>query len=229
MSRGLAVVIGLLLLATALFAAYAVPRQQGYFDPALKRTAYPCSWAPQERPVPLDPAFEGWFSEPLHDVGEPSLFRNKPPDGTTTLRFTFLPAFVEPVIVRVDDLYGDHPRMTAHKVVGQVVQDADNLRQRALTPAEAASIRDFVSSSGVLDLQPDSCLSGLDGKIFLIEANGPGGYRFINRWGVHEGPVYELGVRMFRLTGWPNGAQGPDYSRPLGPVPPQPTIGRRAS
>jgi len=224
MTRGMALVIGLLVIVAALFAA-ASPRQNPYFDPALTQKVYPCSWPHPLKPKALDPFFEDWFSKPLQDVGEPSLFHNPPPGGRTTIRFTFLPAFVEPVIVRIDDLYGERPKLTAYRVVGQVRPGPDRNLQRGLTPEEADSIRDFIHSSRVLEEQPDSCLSDLDGFIFLIEANGRDGYRFINRWGVTDGSVYELGNRMFALTGWPSGRQGPDrnsMSRYGGPAPTDP-------
>ena len=210
MNRGFGVILTLLVIAMALYAGWFSSRRTQYFDPALYTGTYPCSFPVSGwKPGPLDREAEGWFSGPLRTVGEPSLYLQK--SHTTTLRFTFLPAFVEPIIVRIDDLYGDHPRLTATRVVDQViVREGPNRITRDLTPAEVAPIRDFLASSRVLDLPPDSCLSAPDGMIYLIEANGPGGYRFINRWGIDDGPVYDLANRMFRLTGWPNGEQGPD-------------------
>lgn len=211
MTRGMALLLGLMVLAITLFVAYVlVPRQGDYFNPALSRNDYPCSLSSSINAGPLDPFFDEWFSKPLRDVGEPSLFRSSPPRETTTIRFTFLPAFVEPVIVRVDDLYGERPQLTAYRVLGQVRPAPDRNLHRGLRPEEARGLRDFIATSRVLEEQPDSCLSGLDGAVYLIEANGPGGYRFINRWGVGDGSVYELGNLMFALTGWPNGPQGPD-------------------
>lgn len=212
MTRGMALVIGLLALAAALFAAYAVPRAQTYFDPALTRDAYPCSWpeAKGEAAKPLDPSFEGWFSQPLHDAGEPSLFRNKPPSGSTTIRFTFVPAFVDPIVVRIDDLHGSAPTLTAYRVVGQVRPEPDRNLRRALSVEEVKPLRDFITTSGVLEEPPNSCLVVPDASIYLIEASGPDGYRFINRISYDDDPVYQLGNLMFALTGWPNGPQGPD-------------------
>lgn len=235
MNRGVGVLLVLLVIAAALFTGWAGSRRTQYFDPALYRGGYPCSLDEKSPPGPVEEFAEGWFSGPLRTVGEPSLYLHRPPAGATTVRFTFLPAFSEPIIVRIDDLHGEHPRLTATRVVDQVhVVKGPNHLIRPLSRAEAAPISAFVASSGVLDLPPDSCLSGVDGVVYLIEANGPDGYRFINRWGVDDGPIYDLANRMYRLTGWPNGEQGPDRQLaeqewrrryPLGPSPVEPTQG----
>lgn len=210
--RGLGVGLTVLVIAFALFAGFLATRREGYFDPILYRTDYPCSIEARETPRPLDPEIESWFAGPLRDVGERPL-HNAKSDGKTTLRFTFLPSFVKPVIVRIDDLYGQSPRLTATRYVGQVQMKAgpDHL-VRALSKEEVAPIIALIRNSAVLDLPPDSCISGIDGVVYLLEANGPDGYRFINRWSVEEGAVYDLANAMYRLTDWPNGRQGPDRS-----------------
>lgn len=210
--RGLGVGLTVLVLAFALVAGLLASRREGFFDPVLYRTSYPCSLEAREAPGPLDPEIESWFAAPLRSVGERPLWNAKT-DEKTTLRFTFLPAFVEPVIVRIDDLYGASPRLTATRHVDQVhVKAGPDHLVRDLSKDEAAPLIALISNSAVLDLAPDSCISGVDGVVYLIEANGPGGYRFINRWSVEEGAVYDLANAMYRLTGWPNGRQGPDRS-----------------
>lgn len=214
MNRGVAIFLVFFVIAAALFAGGISSRGKLYFDPHLERGSYPCTLDPDPaKQGPLDQDVEGWFSEPLRKVDEPSLYFEKPAGNTTTLRFTFMPSFSDPVIVRIDDLYGDRPRLTATRVMDQfvVLEGSDHI-VRDLSKAELEPLMAFLASTRVLNLPPDSCLSGIDGVIFLIEAAGPDGYRFINRWGVSQGPVYELGNLMFRLTGWPNGEQGPDCS-----------------
>ncbi|GAA0642107.1 hypothetical protein [Brevundimonas lenta] len=211
MHRGMGIVLVLGMIIAALFAAWTSESRSPYFDPALYKGSYPCTLDYDGTRGAIDTSVEDWFAKPLRRVSEPSLYFSKPPAGTTTLRFTFLPAFVEPVVVRIDDLYGEQPRLTATRVVDQViVREGPDHITRDLAKAEVEPIIAFLASSRVLNLPPDSCLSGIDGVVFLIEANGPGGYRFINRWGVSDGPVYDLGNMMFDLTGWSNGRQGPD-------------------
>lgn len=210
--RGLGVGLTVLVIAFALLAGLLASKRETYFDPMLYRTTYPCSLSDNVIPGPLDSDIESWFADPLRNVGERPLWNAKT-NGKTTLRFTFLPAFMEPVIVRIDDLHGSSPRLTATRHVDQVhVKPGPNHLVRDLSKDEVAPIIELMNNSAVLDLPPDSCVSGVDGVVYLIEANGPDGYRFINRWAVEEGAVYDLANAMYRLTGWPNGWQGPDRS-----------------
>jgi hypothetical protein len=205
-NRGVGVVLIILTIAAALFMGWSASVRKPYFNPALYEGSYPCTLGYDVATGPLDREVEHWFAGPLRAVNEPSLYLDRPPAQTTTIRFLLLPTPGKPVIVRIDDLYGERPRLTATRVVGQVVLvEGPNHLTRDLTRAEVRPIIDFIASSRVLDLPPDSCLAGADGFIFLIE---PAGYRFINRWGVSEGVIHELGDMMYRLTGWPNGELG---------------------
>jgi len=208
--RGLGVGLTVLVIAVALSAGLIASKREYFFDPSLYQNDYPCSLSDREPSGPLDDYIESWFAAPLRVAGERPLYLQDS-SRKTTLRFTFLPAFVDPVIVRIDDLYGDNPRLTATRYVGQVhVEAGANHLVRDLSRDELAPIVSLIKNSTVLDLPPDSCLSGADGVVYLIEAQGPDGYRFINRWAVEEGAVYDLANAMYRLTGWPNGRQGPD-------------------
>lgn len=209
--RGLGVGLTVLAIAFALFAGLLASKRENFFDPSLYRNDYPCSLSDREAPGPLDEYAESRFAAPLRAVGERPLYLPAS-SGKTTLRFTFLPAFVDPVIVRIDDLYGQSPSLTATRYVGQVhVKAGPDHLVRALSRDEVAPIIALVRNSAVLDLLPDSCLSGgTDGVVYLIEASGPDGYRFINRWAAEEGAVYDLANAMYRLTDWPNSWQGPD-------------------
>lgn len=212
--RGIAIVLITLMLAAALLAGTMATGRSSHFDPALMQHDYPCSWDPSQKPEPLWPDFDHWFGAPLRGTNEPSLFRQAQTEPSkVTLRLTFLPSFSDPLIVRIDDLHGARPRLTANRYQGQVFTTKDNRLIRTLTTDEVLPLRSLLVSTQVLSLPPDSCLTGPDGVIYLIEATGPDGYRFINRWGVGEGPVYDVANEMYRLTGWPNGPQGPDRER----------------
>lgn len=213
MNRGMGLVLGALVIAAALFAGWVGSTRKTYFDPRLYQGSYPCTLDYSGARGPVEREIESWFAAPLRKVDEPSLYLDRPNADETTLRLTFMPSFGEPIIVRIEDLYGDRPHLIATRVTDQVVvREGPDRLARDLSRAEVEPLIAFLASTRVLNLPPDSCLSGVDGHIFLIEANGPGGYRFINRWGVSEGPVHELGNLMFRLTGWPNGRYGPDRS-----------------
>jgi len=212
--RGIAVVLIAMVIGTALLAGTMAAGQSDHFDPDLTRRDYPCSLDPTQAPEPLWPDFDNWFGGPLRATNEPSLYRQaQAAPSTQSVRLTFLPSFSDPLIVRIDDLQGAQPRLTAIRYQGQVVVTSDNTFTRNLTPDEVRPLRSLMASTDILSLLPDSCLSGVDGVIYLIEASGPDGYHFINRWSVDDGPVYEVANEMFRLTGWPNGPQGPDRQR----------------
>ena len=209
---GIATLLMVMVVGCALLAGSFASRGEPYFDPALYRNLYPCSIDERMPLGPLDPYIEDWFAQPLRATREPSLYfaSDLQADQKTTLRFTFLPSFSHPVIVRIEDVYGERPRLIATRFVWQVtVREGPDHLVRHLNRDEIMPIISLMQTSGVLALQPDSCLSGLDGEIYLIEARGPNGYRFINRWGVGSGPVYDLASAMYGLTGWPNGRQGP--------------------
>lgn len=212
--RGIAIVLIAMTIGAALLAGTMAAERSGHFDPDLTRRNYPCSLDPTQEPEPLWADFDGWFGGPLRGANEPSLYQQAQiAPSQQSLRLTFLPAFSDPLIVRIDDLQGPRPRLTAIRYQGQVVATSNNTLVRYLTAEEVRPLRSLVASTNVLSLPPDSCLSGIDGVIYLIEASGPDGYHFINRWGVSDGPVYEVANEMYRLTGWPNGPQGPDRQR----------------
>ncbi|MBB5744474.1 hypothetical protein [Brevundimonas variabilis] len=209
--RGIVIVLAAVLIAGALLAGMLASQRRALFDPALSRDDYPCSWPGADHSGPLDPEFDSWFGGPLRRADEPSLFRkSNARTSATTIRFTFLPSSSAPIVVRIDDVYGPQPRLTAFRDEGQVKPSAGSKQTRVLASSEVAPLRAALASTDILTLEPDSCLSGPDGVIYLIEVAGPDGYRFINRWGVTEGPVYDLANQMYLLTGWANGPQGPD-------------------
>lgn len=212
--RGIAVVLIVMTIGAALLAGAMGAERSSHFDPELSRRNYPCSLHPIQKPEPLWADFDVWFGGPLRGANEPSLYRQaQTAPSQQSLRLTFLPSFSDPLIVRIDDLQGPRPRLTAIRYQGHVIATADNTLVRTLTADEVRPLNSLMASTDVLSLLPDSCLTGIDGVIYLLEASGPDGYHFINRWGVESGPVYEVANEMYRLTGWPNGPQGPDRQR----------------
>lgn len=212
--RGIALVLIAMTLGAALLAAMMSATRQAHFDPSLGRRSFPCSWDSSRKPEPLRDDYDVWFGAALRATNEPSLYRQaRTQPSKATLRLTFLPAFSDPLIVRIDDLDGPRPRLTANRYHGQVVATEDDRLIRDLSAEDVRPLRSLLASTQVLSLSPDSCLSGPDGVIYLIEAAGPDGYRFVNRWGIGEGPVYDVANEMYRLTGWRNGPQGPDRER----------------
>jgi hypothetical protein len=212
--RGITVALIAMTLGAALLAATMAAGRSNHFDPALMQRDYPCSLDPSQKPEPLWPDFDIWFGAALRGTNEPSLYRQAQVEPSKeTLRLLFLPSFSDPLIVRIDDLHGSRPRLTASRYRGQVLATQGNSLTRNLSADDVRPLRSLLASTEVLSLSPDSCLTGPDGVIYLIESAGPDGYHFINRWGIAEGPVYDVANEMYRLTGWPNDPQGPDRQR----------------
>jgi len=215
--RGIAVVLIAMTIGAALLAAAMAAERSDHFDPDLKRRDYPCSWNPSLKPEPLWPEFDSWFGAPLRGTNEPSLYRQaQTAPWRQSLRLTLLPSLGETLIVRIDDLHGSEPRLTAIRYQGQVKSTPGNTFTRGLTADEVQPLRSLLRSTDILSLPPDSCLSGIDGVVYLIEASGPDGYHFINRWSVVDGPVYDVANEMLRLAGWRNGKREGRRSDPPG-------------
>lgn len=208
---GLFLTLTLMVLASALLAGHVAYERQQFFDPAVYLTSYPCALDPSYEPRPLDPEFEWLLASPLRASGERPLYKADL-DGQTTVRFGFVPAFSPHVVVRVDDIYGQRPRLMATRDVHQVMKKSGpNFVNRDLLEAEVKGIRTLVREVEAKNIQPDSCITyGLDGAFYVIEIKGPQGYRLINRWIYLEPEVYDLMKSLYQLTGWPQGRQGPD-------------------
>lgn len=209
--RGIGLVLTLMVLSLALTAGHLAYMREQFFDPALYQNTYPCSLDPRYGPDRFDPFTETLLSEPLRAAGERPLYKSDL-GGQTTVRFSFLPVFERSLVVRIDDLYGATPQLVATRNVGQVELRPDqNHIKRNLLEAEVEEIRNLVGKIEAKNIQPDSCLTiGVDGAFYLIEIKGPDGYRLINRWVFPESEIYDLSKSLYRLTGWPNGRQGPD-------------------
>jgi hypothetical protein len=210
---GLMLALSAVVITSALFIASYASGKKPYFDPGLGSGVYPCSFIPNDLPRPISLVeVEDWFAQPLRRTEEPSLFYDRSAGEVTTLRLTFLPSWGNPsLMVRIEDLYGSRPRLvtTIYKSQLETIPGVHRTT-RDLTRAEVASVHQMLRESRVLDLQPDACLSGPDGEIFVVETNGPDGYRFINRWSpAAETAVGAFASEMFALTGFPMEGQHP--------------------
>ena len=139
--RGMAVALIVMAVGAALLAGLAAADRRVMFDPALLRNDYPCSWDASQKPEPLWDSIEGWISLPLRRLNEPSLYLQAQTEPSReTLRLTFVPAFAEPVVVRVDDLQGTNPRLTANRYLGEVTPTAGNRLVRDLSEDEVRGL-----------------------------------------------------------------------------------------
>lgn len=188
-----------------------------YFPPSLLEAVEPCEYGNGRTGEPVMDGFRSeWYSSHLRAAREPRLGGAAPTyalDGLGVLRFTWLRSFHAPVMVRVEAVSDDSLRLTATELTGAGGYEPGRVArriERRLSAEEARHLTAVLSEGQVLDLPPsDACpvaengdiiIQG-DGARWIIEANGPGGYRYVDRWS-GEGPVRELGLHLLGLTGW---------------------------
>lgn len=164
----------------------------------------------------MDDFRSDWYSSHLRAAREPRLGGEAPPnavDGLGVLRFTWLRSFHAPVMVRVEATADAGLHLTAKELSGAGGYDPGRIArrlERRLSAEEQARLLAFLNETRVLDLPPsDACpvaengdliIHG-DGAHWIIEANGPLGYRYVDRWSA-EPPVRDLGLHLIGLTGW---------------------------
>lgn len=164
----------------------------------------------------MDESRSAWYSSHLRAAGEPRLgetARLHRADGVTVLRFTWLRTFDAPVIVRVEAIAGGGFQLIGKELSGAGGYDPGRMARevrRQLSEEEAAGLSTLLRQTRVLDLPPaENCPVQSDGTLiirgdgahWILEANGPDGYRFIDRWSA-EGAVREVGLHLVGLTGW---------------------------
>ena len=148
-----------------------------------------------------------WYPGHWDAAGEPSLYersRVSTPAGKSTLRFTWLPTFHHPVIVRIERS-GDDAMLVARQLSGEGGYEPGKVARevtRSLSATEIAKLGTILSRTKVLEQRATDCDSGLDGSQWIVEGVNRDGYRFINRWSPAEGPVREFGDFAPGLTGW---------------------------
>jgi hypothetical protein len=202
--RGYALVLGLVVVAAAVFVGWASTTRVVYFPPALFDRSIDCGPG-FGRPMPvLDPAEADAYGAALRGLGEPSLYAaSLKPDAGRSLRFTWLRSFDDPIVVRIDRSIDGRAQLTARQR-GQGRPDSLTRQvSRRLTRQEVRQLDRVVASAGLPDQAPVACMRGADGARWIMEAVEPSaGHVYVNRWSPREGPVRDLGLHMLGLTGW---------------------------
>ncbi|WP_293646008.1 hypothetical protein [Sphingopyxis sp. RIFCSPHIGHO2_12_FULL_65_19] len=148
-----------------------------------------------------------WYPSHWDAAREPSLYersRVSAPAGKSTLRFTWLPTFHHPVIVRIERS-GEHATLIAKQLSGEGGYEPGKVERevrRPLSAAEIGKLRAILFRTKVLEQRATECDNGLDGSQWIVEGVSHEGYRFINRWSPTEGPVRKFGDFALGLTGW---------------------------
>lgn len=150
-------------------------------------------------------------ADELRHLDEPALYR--PAEvrefAPHTWRLTWLRSFDPPVIVRVSEHSGGSLRLDAVHRAGRGLyraspRVADERVSRWLTADEAELLRRTMTETRVFDGSPTECeQGGTDGAEWVLETNGPAGYRVVQSWT----PAKDAAVRvasdaLLDLTGW---------------------------
>ena len=151
---------------------------------------------------------EGWYAPHWRAAEEPLLAssaRGEGADGRRVVRFTWLPTFDAPVIVRLSTDVSGITTMTATQLTGQGGYEPGGVARRVvrqLTAAERARVDAMIRDSRVFDQRPTLCSAGLDGSEWIAEAVDGSGYHYVDRWSPEDGPSRVFGMHMLGLTGW---------------------------
>lgn len=160
----------------------------------------------------LSPFVMSWYSDQLAAAEEPSLYAasRDAPANEQQFRFTTLPTFDRPVIVRIvmrDDGY----RLIAKELSGAGGY-APGMIERSLDRMLTRKERNQVEQVLAADLftpDPDECsgpngtiMVTIDGTHWLFETAERGRYEFSERDGPSKGSTRAAGLLMLKLTGW---------------------------
>jgi hypothetical protein len=203
---GSAFVMTLTMIALSFGVAEVGAAKNSYFPPTLYGATMVCDYGDGQKhfePV-MNGFIDAWYSGELRSLGERPLYVEAGSvvlPRLTTLRFTWLRSFHNPVSIRVEYLQSGRARMTATRarVAGSHYLGHVQRVERVLTHEEL----DRLDSTR---LGPDSDAGeycrGADGSNWIIEESGPEGYAFVDRWSPEDGPVRELGMTLLNFTGW---------------------------
>ena len=158
---------------------------------------------------PLIDAFEeDSYAGVWRGMREPSLYQwSKPPptDLVKAIRFTWVPSFHRPIVVRIDWLVGGAVRLTTVRAEGTGWGDrnkGDGRRVvRMLSPSERIALAEVMTSTQAFSGPDEGLLVGPDGSNWIFEATAPRIYHYEAEWSP-QGQRREAGLFMLGLTGW---------------------------
>ncbi|HYD45993.1 MAG TPA: hypothetical protein VEA79_12080 [Phenylobacterium sp.] len=185
-------------------AAAAPPTPRDYFGSDAFDRPRACVGAPlPTAPMPLLTDFRGqWYLKHLRAAGEPPLRAD--PKVRAKWRFTWLPSFNTPVVVRIEQTSPRRMRLVARRLSGHGGYDPGEIaetRERWLTPAEQRKVLAAAAQAEALDTR--DCRLMTDGAQWIFESASDGRHRMTDANTPASGPLRDLGVLFLGLTGWP--------------------------
>lgn len=149
-----------------------------------------------------------WYSRVLRGAGEASLLPLKrSANSGQVVRFSFLPSFIEQIIIRLDVPATGPVRLTAKRLAGDGNRKPYRISaniSKTLSVAESARVRKLIAAARISQIAPKDCAAGggLDGDTWIIESVGRGQYHYVNRWSPPTSEVRAFGTELARLVGW---------------------------
>jgi hypothetical protein len=179
-----------------------------YFPESFGKPTQVCEHAGYPECIPtIDPVENEWYPKHWDAADEPSLYERSTKTisaDASTLRFTWLPTFDHPVIVRIERS-GSNARLVAKKLSGHGGYEPGIIEQkidRPLTSLELARLDLILSKTKILETRATNCDLGTDGSQWIVEGVDSKGYVFVNRFSPNTGPVRAFGDFALNLTGW---------------------------
>jgi len=185
-----------------------------YFSPESFQTGMTCPGEPDDGAPAVDDFRAEWYAKVWRSADEPSLYlksRDPVASARRIYRFTLIPSFRSPMVVRLEGRDGGRFLMTATRLFSPGLAGPGRRAtrvERLLTVAESQAILNRLESGRVMDVAPATCRQGADGSQWIIEGVEGRRFHYIDRWSPRDGPVHDVGLAFLALTGW-------DATRPI--------------
>jgi hypothetical protein len=158
---------------------------------------------------PVDDFRAEWYAKIWRAADERSLYRQAReagPSSRRTFRFTLIPSFAAPIVVRLDERPDGRLAMTAKRLSGLGGYGPGVVSakiERVLTPDETRVLLRTLDDTRIRTAQSGECDAGLDGTQWVFEGVEAGKLHYVDRWSPERGPVRKVGLAFLALTGWP--------------------------
>lgn len=179
-----------------------------YLPPSFGKIMHTCNFKGYPECFPKVSNFESeWYSKHWEAAQEPSLYEiskfRRSAHGRV-LRFTWLPTFHHPVIIRFETS-PNSTTLLAKELSGAGGYEPGTINRqinRKLAPAEIRQINEAMAKMSPFNEPPANCELGLDGSQWMLERADKGSYDYASRWSPQNGAMRDFGMLALQLTGW---------------------------
>jgi hypothetical protein len=178
-----------------------------YFPPSFGKPSHVCNFKGYPECFPKVGTFESeWYAGHWEAAHEPSLYMmpdGKPSAGHIIVRFTWLPTFHHPVIIRFD-ISPNGTDLIAKELSGAGGYEPGTIKRtltRKLEASEARRLAETLKNAPFGEPSAD-CSLGLDGSQWTLERANGSSYEYVTRWSPKHGPVRDFGMVALKMTGW---------------------------